>query len=232
MQSPYLTLPFSFSDSAWRWATGVIKPLVDDYQRNAPLDAALMHPTQQQMNIWYFSMAWQELQEFFRPIGLGAPELQFFIYKKRPPLKDNRGNPHIDTTGPDINSGDAIDVPIRFNVLLAGDEDQEMTWWNRDRNDSSVVVDLFQRPNGSYARRLQAIGKNRNEQYLAVGEPDWRCNNLVETNKKASFVRTDLLHALNWTAHRPRFILSLRFLEPWSVIEDYRLRLSQSSVQQ
>ena len=232
MQLPYLTLPFSFSDSSWQWATDIIKPMVEDYQKNAPLDAALITPTPEQLQLWYNSKCWQELQEFFRPIGLTDGAIQFFIYKKRLPLPDNRGNPHIDTTGPDKHSGDKTDVPIRFNIILDGEEDTEMVWWDRDRNDSGITVHEFVRPDFSKVKRLQAAGTNKNQQYATVGEPQWRCDSLAEINKKASFVRTDILHALNWTATRPRFVLSIRFLQPWSVIEQYRSTINQSSDQQ
>jgi len=233
MKFPYLTLPFSFSDGAWRWATSIVKPVINDFQNNAPLDAGLITPDNTQLRLWYSSKCWQELQDFFRPIGLEGGEIQFFYYKKLPrPVRDPRGNPHIDTTGPDRWSGDAHDINFRFNIVLLGDEDTEMFWWNRNRHDSAVVSKEFPRPDGIPAKRLQAIGETRDEQYLALGEPDWRCQSLARLNQEASFVRTDVLHSINWTGRSPRFTLSVRFQRPWSVIEDYRLKLSQSSDQQ
>ncbi len=224
MQLPYLTLPFSFSDSAWRWATNIIRPMVDDFQRTAPLDAALITPTPSQLQLWNNSKVYAELQDFFQPIGLTGGDIQFFIYKKTVKPQD-LGNPHIDTTGPDRWSGDAEDINFRFNVILYGDEDTEMFWWNKNRHSPDVVSKEFPRPNGVPAKRLQAIGETRQEQYAAIGEPDWRSNSLAKINTEGSFVRTDILHAINWTGRSPRFTLSIRFQQPWSIIEAYRERL-------
>lgn len=232
MKAPYLTVDFSLSASAWDWAQTAIQPAVDDYQINAPLDGGLVNLTADQKKQWYHGPVWREIKAFTDSLGLPPGEIQFFIYKSRPPIDDPRGNPHIDTMGTGDHDGDRFDVPVRFNILLRGETNQKMSWWNRDRTDPAVEVFLFKRKDGSLGRRLQARGAkslayptgSKTEQYSHLGEPDWTCDNLAQLNRRASFVRTDILHALDWTAYSPRVVLSIRFREPWSTIELQRDR--------
>lgn len=226
MKLPYLTVDFSLSPAAWQWAQDAIEPVIEDFQATAPIEGALLSLSREQQDLWYNSQVWQEITDFTDQAGLPRGDLQFFAYKSRPPKPDPRGNPHIDTTGPSVHEGDRIDVTARFNILLRGDTNQRMSWWNRDRNDPAIVVSLFQRKDGAMVRRLQARGDNKTQQYHNIGPAEWTCDSLAQLNARASFVRTDILHALDWTAHSPRFVLSVRFLEPWSTIERYRDRLS------
>ena len=220
MEQPYLTVSFKLSPEAWSWAQEITKPMVQDYQDNAPLSAALITPEPDMIQAWKESKAYAEINAFTKTYGLEDGEVNFFIYKSlNAPLEDPRGNPHIDTTGPDRYTGDKYDIPIRFNILLSGDEDQEMFWWNCDRDHWKVRVAEFPRPNGVPAKRLQAKGgveKSRAGQYKLLGEPDFKCNTLAKLNQKSSFVRTDILHSINWDGKSPRLLLSIRFQQPWA----------------
>jgi hypothetical protein len=201
------------------------------------LDGGLLQLTPEQKKQWYHGPAWREIKAFTDSAGLPPGEIQFFVYKSRPPIDDPRGNPHIDTKGTNDHDGDRFDVPVRFNILLRGDTNQKMSWWNRGRDDPAVEVFLFKRKDGSLARRLQARGArsqtypdgSKSEQYSHIGPADWTCDKLAQLNARASFVRTDILHALDWTAHSPRFVLSIRFMEPWNTIELYRTRLESQA---
>lgn len=221
---PYLTVPFSFSDPAWQWLQETVKPIAEDYQLNAPNDSALVIPSNDFFLQWHTSTARTELQDFFKKFSLQTGDIQFFIYKKlEKPLKNFKGNPHIDTArSPQDPNADAQDVTFRFNILVYGDENSKMIWWNKTRHDPAIISVKFLRPDGSYSARLQPYGNNNDEKYLAVGSPDFIADNLAVINKRSSFVRTDILHALQWNGNNPRFILSVRFFQPWAMIEKIR----------
>jgi hypothetical protein len=122
------------------------------------------------------------------------------------------GNPHIDTTGGD---GTDTTIPIRFNILMSGDEDTVMVWWDVDRHDLRITNEKFTNPNGQAVGRLQVVGATPAERWQALGEPCVSSNSLSRKQEYASFVRTDILHALNWTGNNPRLILSVRSSKPW-----------------
>jgi len=222
MKTPYYTIPFSFSEESLKWIKKRTDVMVEDYQRNAPLDAALIDQSGEVLQEWYDSPMWQEALTQLAPMGLQTtPTLQFFIYKKlNAPNADIRGNPHIDTY-----QGVSKLVPIRFNILLAGEENQEMVWWDVSlaRNDILQVV-KFPRPNappGTMSERIQVRGETKSDKWYTAGEPEYSCSTLTKFNEYASFVRTDILHALKWTGNQPRLIMSIKWHEPWHMIEKF-----------
>ena len=221
MNIPYHTIPFSLSEAGLQWLKEKTAPIVDNYQRNAPLHAALIEFPREDMQEWYDSDVWQEILAQLAPFGLQSdPVIQFFIYKRiDSPKADPRGNPHIDT----LRGIESL-VPIRFNILLEGEENQEMVWWDirNYMTDDRLHVVEFPRPNsppGTMSKRIQARGERMEDRWETVGEPDYRCTTLTKFNQCASFVRTDTLHAINWDEKNPRLIMSVRFQEPWQVLE-------------
>jgi len=220
MKTPYLTIPFSLSKESLQWLKEKTDPMVDNYQKTAPLDAALIEFPRDTMQEWYDSQMWKEIQAQLTPMGLNEePLIQFFIYKKlAQPKGDPRGNPHIDT----FKGVDGI-VPIRFNILVSGAEDEEMVWWDIHDwdNDNRLHVMEFPRPTDptKFSKRVQARGNSMSERWATIGEPEYRWSKLTKLNTWASFVRTDRLHAINWSGHVPRLIMSLRFLAKWDELE-------------
>lgn len=223
MSLPYYTIPFSFSQESLDWIKEHTTPMVEHFQKTSIPPAGLVPLEVSEYQTWGQSIVWKEIMEFVKKYDLPKPDLQFFIYKTLPqPLKDNRGNPHIDTTTPPGSDkgvdGSKRDVPVRFNILISGGEDQEMVWWDINRHHPAISDVMFIRPNGKPAARLQVNGKTPGEKWETVGEPQWRCNQLTKVNEYASFVRTDILHAINWDGHYPRLIMSLRFVQPWDEV--------------
>lgn len=215
---PYLTIPFKISTKSFDWIRHKIQPTFEHFQKNAPLSSALVTDTVDKVD-WYGSDAFREIiygLAMTPAATMDQPAIQWFLYKQLPaPKPDCRGNPHIDT----YHDVDGL-VPIRFNILIEGSECEEMTWWNViGANHPSLVVEEFVNPRGESRKRLQAKGKNIAERWALLGEPIFKNNQLTKINQQASFVRTDMLHSINWTGERPRIVMSLRFLEPWSVIE-------------
>lgn len=223
MTLPYYTVPFKFSQEALDYIKEHTAPMVEDFQKNSKPYAGLVTLEQEDVIKWENSIVWKELLEFVAKYNLPTPDLQFFIYKKMVhPLPDPRGNPHIDTTVPEGSDkgidGAKRDVPARFNILVDGDDDQEMVWWEIDRTNPVIKEVMFMRPNGREAARLQVNGNTSAERWDNLKEPKWKYNRLTKINEYASFVKTDILHAINWDGRVPRLILSLRFLERYEEI--------------
>lgn len=207
------TVQFKFSDQSWAWLQDFFGPIVSDYQLNAPAVSALVKFKDQDYSKFIHSWAWAELEQFLQGYGITNGYPQLFIYKSLPNPRENiLGNPHIDTQGGD---GTEIDVPIRFNILINGDEDTEMVWWDVDRTSEHIVNEKFLNPLGQQMGRLQVKGATPAERWNVLGEPVYKNRALTKKQEYASFVRTDILHALNWTGASPRLILSVRTTQPW-----------------
>jgi len=216
---PYLTVPFSFTENSYNWIQKFCEPIVLDYQKNALLNSALISLDFRQVEEIKRSVAWQELIKFSNVYGLSDPWPQLFIYKELDhPRPVHLGNPHIDTYGP---AGIAHTACIRFNVLLNGEDTTEMVWWNVDRNNKLVTTHTFIRPDLTQAGRLQIVGDTVQAQWANLGEPDYRAAKLACTQEYASFVRTDIVHALNWTGNKPRLVFSVRYSNSWSDLASF-----------
>lgn len=210
---PYLTIPFKFTDSSWAWLQSFTGPIAANYQKNAVSMSALVRFSDSQLETFLASESWAELTQLMSAYDLKDPYPQLFIYKQLPQQRRIiLGNPHIDTTGGD---GTETDVPVRFNILLNGDENTEMVWWDIDRHNPLITNEKFTNPMGQTVGRLQVAGDTLVEKWKNLGEPIARSNSLAKKQEYASFVRTDILHALNWTGHNPRLILSVRSCSPW-----------------
>ena len=218
---PYLTVPFSFSSESFSWIKEFFNPIVTNYEKTAPRAAGLLNLSDEHQKQLYESAAWKEILSFSLKHNLKNPYPQVFIYKKQPTKRSViLGNPHIDTAG---EGGIAKTVYARFNILLDGFDSTEMVWWDIDRNDQRIINYQFQRPDHSYIGRLQAAGNSIKEQWDLVGEPIYKANNLAKIQEYASFVRTDILHALNWTGEDPRLVFSIKFdVYSWDEIEKLR----------
>ena len=214
---PYLTIPFSFKEETLNWAKNKVAPIAENYQKTAPLDAALIEYYNGELQEWYESNVYKEVLEHLKVLGITEkPTIQFFIYKKLEKMYPLPwlGNPHIDT----YKGVDEV-TTFRLNILIEGDDDTEMVWWNiHDRlNDPRLHNVKFPKPEDptKFSTRCQAVGETKEHRWITAGKPDWSKKHLAKQNVYASFVRTDYLHALNWSGKNPRVILSLRFLEPW-----------------
>lgn len=217
--TPYLTVPFKFTPDAWQWLTTFIAPIVDNFQKNALATNALLSLTTEQIEAIKSSPVWPEIVAHSQRYNLTDPWPQLFVYKQLPaPRPFSQGNPHIDTYGADQIAETAH---IRFNILLKGEDTTEMSWWQHDRNSSLITISKFQRPDGTWANRLQLDGNNAEQRWAKLGEPDYRTTKLARTQEYASFVRTDIVHALNWTGNQPRVVLSIRYKDTWESVEQF-----------
>lgn len=231
--TPYLTVPFSLSDEAWNLAHEMIKPIIDDWTKNSPIAGGLYNQAgvsdkPKYSDEWKQTIVWKEIETFTKSVGLTDGELQFFIYRVTPNYADPRGNPHLDAlgVGEDIPRNP---VKVRFNIPLFGEDNAKMRWWNKDMHHPDINISDFIRPDGSKGKRLDVRGANINEKYINVGPPEWETDTLWELNKKASFLKTDILHCVDWDGQHLRAVLSARFLkQDWDTIEKYRKTLQSN----
>jgi len=206
--NPYLTVPFKLTDDSWVWLQEFLDPIATDFQLNAPDMNALLPIKEDALIILRQSIAWSEIVQYLANYGITDLLPQLFIYKTLPRARPViLGNPHIDTAGKD---GTEFTIPFRFNILTKGDENTEMVWWHHTRDSAVVTHSTFIRPDRTILGRLQAKGDKLPEKWTNVGEPFARCATLAKKQEYASFVRTDILHALNWTGDNPRVVLSVR----------------------
>jgi hypothetical protein len=214
--TPFVTVPFALSPINFAWLKEFVAPIVLDYQITAPLDNGLLHFNSVQSDRLVTSETWKEIVNAMSGYGIVDPSPQLFVYKRLPKPRDViLGNPHIDTTG---KTGVDIEVPIRFNILVTGEDNTEMVWWDIDWRDHRVETIQFPNQRNELVGRLQARGKSLEDRWSTVGDPVAKANNLTKIQQHASFVRTDRLHALNWTGRQPRVILSVRSCQPWNSI--------------
>jgi hypothetical protein len=213
---PYLTVPLTLSKYTFEWLKDFCRMPVHDFQVKGPDISALINLTEVQQTRLMQSQAWSEINEFVKGYGIHDAFPQLFIYKSlRQPRSVALGNPHLDTYGA---GGVEKEAPIRFNILLDGDDDTEMVWWDIDWKNPKVEVIIFKNASLGDVGRIQAVGDKLEDQWKNLGEPAVRANNLTKIQEHASFVRTDRLHALNWTGNKPRLILSIRSCQPWDSI--------------
>lgn len=211
---PFKTVPFKFTDEAFNWLNKFIEPIIDDYQKNAVSNSGLVNLKDPQLKALLNSKVWIEVLKFSKENSLLEPYPQLFIYKTLKKPRDTcLGNPHIDTKG---TGGIETTVHMRLNIRLIGEDSTEMVWWDYDRTHEHVVSNQFINTSGILTGRLQARGDTLEEQWGILGLPHYRANNLTMIQEYASFVRTDILHALNWTGNQPRVLLSIRFKNKWS----------------
>jgi hypothetical protein len=215
--TPYLTILFSFSNESLAWAKNKIAPIAEHYQRTSKSEGALVELPNEEIKVWNNSTVYKEILEYLKVLGITEkPTVQFFMYKKLEKMHHLPwlGNPHFDT----FKGVDEI-VTYRLNILIEGDDDTEMVWWDiHDRqNDPRLHNAKFPKPDDAtkFNIRCQPIGDTKEARWATAGKPKWSNKDLLKFNTCASFVRTDYLHALNWSGKNPRIVLTLRFLEPW-----------------
>jgi hypothetical protein len=217
--TPYLTVPFKFTPKAWTWLLDFAKSIASDFQRNAPATNALLNLTHEQIEAIKSSPVWPEIVAHSQQYNLTDPWPQLFVYKELPrPRPFSQGNPHIDTYGTDQIAETSC---VRFNILVTGEDTTEMSWWRHDRTSSLITISQFQRPDLTWANRLQLDGDTIEQRWEKLGAPDYCTTELTRIQEYASFVRTDLVHALNWTGNQPRVVLSIRYKDAWKVIEQF-----------
>jgi len=146
-----------------------------------------------------------QVKKFLNKLGLTNTHVQMFVYKIQSKLFSIE-NPHIDIAR-------MIPLPGRFNILVYGNENSKMHWWNKDITHSAIQqIDI---PN--FGKRWQVIGNSKREQLDLLGNSDYSAHNLSKVDQTGDFVRTEIVHSIERDGER-RLIVSTQIHHPWEEI--------------
>jgi hypothetical protein len=146
-----------------------------------------------------------QVKGFLKELGLTDTHIQMFVYKIRS-KQISIENPHIDTPG-------NIPLPGRFNVIVYGNKNSKMHWWNKDITHPELHHAVIPK----FGKRWQVLGDSVREQLDILGKSDYSTDNLSKINQTGDFVRTDIVHAIERDGER-RVILSAKINHPWEEI--------------
>ena len=212
-----LIVPFKFSEAALLELDSIYKPAFKEFEisnTNSGNASWLTqaHKIQDQIN---YSIVGDECRAQLLGFNLGRPWYQFFFYRTVLGKIPTRGNPHLDSI--DENTV----APFRFNVMLEGNPNDDLAWWNVDRNNPIIEDKKFLHPSGAPGYLLQVMGENNEQRLQLLGKPAHIQNQMTVPNVHGSFVRTDLVHSL-WMTGERRIMFSLRFADSWDKIGNCR----------
>lgn len=207
---PIINFPFKFNNESLIWITENKELLYEMFDRDFPESGGFWFnnpDTPESFNFQSTPPA-KQITNFLKKLGLTKTYIHFAIFKIVPErIGTNIETLHIDA--PQFNV-----MPGRFNVLIDGDNDSKMHWWNHGTSSNTVSLEII--PVG---KRWKVPGKNSREQIKVVGEPDYSSESLSVIQETGSFVRTEIIHALERTGRR-RFIISARIFHPWEEIHE------------
>jgi hypothetical protein len=209
MNTPHISVNFKFNDESLNWLSSNLAKIASDFDRdfpelggpifNSPLEPSTMEFQKSPVAI--------QVKKFLISMGLHNSYIQMFGYKIfNKPLAIE--NVHIDAPG-----NPPTPLPGRFNILVQGDNNCRMHWWNMDVNHPKVSRTEIP----GIGPRWQIPGKTRKEQLDLIGPPDCSSGPLSIINETGDFVRTDLAHSLSRDGQR-RMIVSARIYHPWEEI--------------
>jgi hypothetical protein len=206
--SPIINFPFKFDNESLTWIAENKELIYEMFDRDFLESGGFWFnnpDTPESVNFQSTPPA-KQITNFLKKLGLTKTYIHFAIYKTVPKrIGTNIETLHLDA--PQFNV-----LPGRFNVLVDGDNDSKMHWWNHGTSSDKVSLEII--PVG---KRWMVPGKNSKEQIEVVGKPDYSSESLSVVQETGSFVRTDIIHALERTGGR-RFIISARIFHPWEEI--------------
>jgi hypothetical protein len=114
------------------------------------------------------------------------------------------GNPHIDTKFDRL--GNSSQIKTRFNILVQGDPQDEMFWWQDwQYGDSRLVDNTFKSLNGISYTSKSVPGDTVESRWQLLGIPTKIKSNLLTPS---AFVRTDCAHTVS-VSPGPRLIVTV-----------------------
>lgn len=199
-EKPIISIPFKFSPQANDWFETNLQQFVDEFNEVFPENGGIFLRRHHKFSkLFQITPPCVQVYELLKTIGLTNFYCNLIVYKKLD--NSHKVKPHIDV--PDtINP-----LPCRFNVLIRGDSNSSMIWWNKSINDTNDI-----------AKEQTLIGYRyqvKNKEILEY--PYYVEKNLSEINKTADFVRTEILHSIHKSGQE-RVLLSAEISEPWEKI--------------
>ncbi len=204
---PHTSVKFKFNQESKLWFDIHCDSIIKNFDATFPESGGLLfnNPMHDGAVAFQLSPPAVQVKQFLNDLGLTNTYVHMFVYKVQSKTISVE-NPHIDA--PCMKP-----LPGRFNVLVYGNENSKMHWWNRDIN--HPVIQLTDVPN--LGKRWQVIGNTATEQFGLIGPPDYSADKLSKFDQTGDFVRTDIVHSIERDGER-RLVLSGRIHHPWEEI--------------
>jgi hypothetical protein len=198
----YYKTKFKFSDAATNWILKKYEPLLST-EFIHDLDIT-QYSTTLQIE-WYHSLPGQELRTFLSLYSCDTSFYGICVFASN--MKSNFiGNPHLDTkfaAGKDSGS-----IKSRFNVMILGNPNDEMVWWDSlQYNDARLVSNTFTDIAGVEYSSKSIPGNSAQERWSYLGEPTVKVSNLL---RPSAFVKTDCAHTVE-VSPEPRLVVTVAF---------------------
>jgi hypothetical protein len=207
----YIPTSFDFSPAARKF-------ILDYYARSKLFSKNFFHgedmvqETPQKQAIWTRSIAGRELMNFLEPYGcdLSYGGITFFMCNTTEPFL---GNPHIDST-PESPSdelheymhGSGTVVRSRFSVMILGNPEDPLTWWNHMQfGDERMVAHRFKYIDGREYVAKNIPGDSMEERWRYLGKPSHVASNVFTPS---AFIKTDCAHTITCSPV-PRLMLTV-----------------------
>jgi hypothetical protein len=207
MIPPHTSVKFKFNEDSKLWFDIHCASIIKNFDEKFPESGGPIFnsPGHDDAVAFQLSPPAVQVKKFLNDLGLTNTYVHMFVYKVQSKTISIE-NPHIDTPG-------MQPLPGRFNVLVYGNENSKMHWWDRDVHHPAIqFVDV---PN--FGKRWQVIGDTMKEKFDLIGPPDYSADNLSKFDQTGDFVRTDIVHSIERDGER-RLIVSARIHHPWEEI--------------
>ena len=208
MITPHISVNFKFDDNSVAWLNENLTKIITDFDRDFPEEGGPIY-NKEVAGSMKFQLTPPAIQvrKFLLSLGLKKVHIQMFCYKV-----SNKAtvieNVHIDNP-------ESIPLPSRFNIMVSGNNNSKMHWWDIDVNDPRVVATDI--PN--WGKRWQIPGGNAQEQLTVIGNPDYSASELSSVQQTGDFVRTDIAHCIERDGAR-RILVSAQIHHPWEEITE------------
>lgn len=207
----YISKSFDFSPAA--------KKLILDYyaginlfKKNFYHGEDMVQETSFKQSIWTNSIVGKELKSYLAPYGcdLGYGGITFFICNT---TDTYLGNPHIDSM-PDAFTEEADEymqdvstvIKSRFSVMLLGNPEDPLTWWNHMQfGDKRLVAHQFRYINGKNYSAKNIPGDSMEQRWEYLGNPTHISGNVFTPS---AFIKTDCAHTITCSPV-PRLMLTV-----------------------
>jgi hypothetical protein len=190
---------FNFSAQAKYW---IINRYRDRFNNKFFHDLDITQYDQQSQTEWQQSIAGQELADFLSLYNCDASYYGIATFISNDSAKVF-SNPHMDTK---FSKGNSYRIKSRFNVMVLGNPDDPMVWWNHmTYGDSRMPETEFTSITGTKYTSKSIPGNNAEERWNYLGTPSATESGLLTPS---AFVQTDCAHAVILSPE-PRLIVTV-----------------------
>lgn len=198
MEKYYIKTDFCFSDQATKWLTSKFANFCNSNFEHDLFSFIKSYAIES-------SLPGKELSIFLKNYGIKPRRFSTFISNSKNYFI---GNPHIDFVH---FKNEYLPVISRFNIVVLGNADDKMAWWDKDVNlEKTKFTTIDNKEYFSYA----VPGENPDQRWNLLGTPTFSIKNNFGFG---SFVRTNCIHTVS-VSPGPRLVLTAELDESLDVI--------------